>query len=142
MERELQQKSIDWATIIEYFTKLGRPLTKEEIKKLQEEDRRFREEQEEMKRRETEAEQRKMARLMDDIAGDEDYETYQKRQKKEDSLNADLEPDRREESDEELRSLGSDFDSDEEESDLERDFEHGMTRNASAKGLGRQNLRD
>ena len=137
MERELQQKSIDWATIIEYFTKLGRPLTKEEIKKLQEEDRRFREEQEEMKRRETEAEQRKMARLMDDIAGDEDYETYQKRQKKEDSLNADLEPDRREESDEELRSLGSDFDSDEEGSDLERDFEHGMTRNTSAKGLGR-----
>ena len=76
MERELQQKSIDWATIIEYFTKLGRPLSKEEIKKLQEEDRRIKEEQEEQKRRETEAEQRKMARLMDDIAGEEDYETF------------------------------------------------------------------
>ena len=34
MERELQQKQIDWSTIIEYFTKLGRPLAKEEIKKL------------------------------------------------------------------------------------------------------------
>ena len=34
MERELQQKQIDWSTIIEYFTKLGRPLAREEIKKL------------------------------------------------------------------------------------------------------------
>ena len=58
---------------------MGRPLGKEEIRKLQEEDKRIREEQEELKRREEELERRKMARLMDDIAGEEDYEAYQKR---------------------------------------------------------------
>ena len=44
-------KSIERPTIIEYFTKLGRELSKEEIKKLQEEDKRHWEEQEELKRR-------------------------------------------------------------------------------------------
>jgi len=31
MERELQQKQVDWSTVVEYFTKRGRPLTKDEI---------------------------------------------------------------------------------------------------------------
>jgi len=34
MEKDMQVKTIDWPTIIEYFTKLGRPLSKDEIKKL------------------------------------------------------------------------------------------------------------
>lgn len=31
MERELQQKTVDWAAIVEFFTKRGRPLSKDEI---------------------------------------------------------------------------------------------------------------
>ena len=31
MERELQQKQVDWSTIVEFFTKRGRPLSKDEI---------------------------------------------------------------------------------------------------------------
>ena len=38
MEKDCSVRQIDWATIVEYFTKRGRPLTKEEITKLQEED--------------------------------------------------------------------------------------------------------
>lgn len=43
MEREVNQKTIDWATVIEYFTKRGRPLSKDEIAKLVEDDRKERE---------------------------------------------------------------------------------------------------
>lgn len=43
MERELQQKQVDWSTIVEFFTKRGRPLSKDEILKLVEEDRKERE---------------------------------------------------------------------------------------------------
>ena len=35
MEREQQGKTIEWEVVIEYFTKRGRPLSKEEIKQLQ-----------------------------------------------------------------------------------------------------------
>ena len=31
MESEINQKTIDWAFIVEFFTKRGRPLSKEEI---------------------------------------------------------------------------------------------------------------
>lgn len=31
MERELQQKQVDWSTVVEFFTKRGRPLSKDEI---------------------------------------------------------------------------------------------------------------
>jgi hypothetical protein len=31
MERELQQKQVDWSVIVEFFTKRGRPLSKDEI---------------------------------------------------------------------------------------------------------------
>lgn len=50
MENENHMKAIEWCTIVEYFTKRGKPLTKEEIKKLQEEDKRIQEEQLEIKR--------------------------------------------------------------------------------------------
>lgn len=40
MENEIQTKQIDWALIVEYFTKRGRPLSKEEVQKLIEDDRR------------------------------------------------------------------------------------------------------
>jgi len=40
MENEMQSKQLEWATIVEYFTKRGRPLTKDEINKLAEDDRR------------------------------------------------------------------------------------------------------
>ncbi len=72
MEKDMQVKTIEWATIIEYFTKLGRPLSKDEIKKLQDEDKRMQEEEDEQKRREEEAERRRMARLMDDFNPDND----------------------------------------------------------------------
>ena len=44
MEKDMQVKTIEWPTIIEYFTKLGRPLTGDEIQNLQDEDKRMREE--------------------------------------------------------------------------------------------------
>ena len=31
MEKDMQVKTIEWPTVIEYFTKLGRPLSKDEI---------------------------------------------------------------------------------------------------------------
>lgn len=65
MEYENSSKTIDWATIVEYFTKRGRPLSKEEIKKLVDEDKREREEEADRLRANEEAERRRMARLMD-----------------------------------------------------------------------------
>lgn len=38
MESEIGAKQFLFSTVIEYFTKRGRPLSQEEIKKLQEED--------------------------------------------------------------------------------------------------------
>jgi hypothetical protein len=59
MERELQQKQVDWATVVEFFTKRGRPLSKDEILKLVEEDRREREQTLAKKRADEEAERRR-----------------------------------------------------------------------------------
>ena len=70
MEKDMQVKTIEWPTVIEYFTKLGRPLSKDEIKRLQDEDRRMKEEEEEIKRREEEQERRRMARLMEQVNED------------------------------------------------------------------------
>ncbi len=39
MERDWKEKSIDWPTIVEFFTKRGRPLTVEEMALLHEQDR-------------------------------------------------------------------------------------------------------
>jgi len=44
MEREVETKNIEWETIIEFFTKRGRPLSKDEILALVAEDRRLKEE--------------------------------------------------------------------------------------------------
>jgi hypothetical protein len=59
MEREMQVKQIDWSTVIEFFTKRGRPLSKDDIAKLVEEDRREREQEEIKKKQEEEAERRR-----------------------------------------------------------------------------------
>ena len=50
MENEISAKQIDWPLIVEFFTKRGRPLTKDEIQKLIDDDRREREEEESKKR--------------------------------------------------------------------------------------------
>jgi hypothetical protein len=83
MENEIQSKQIDWNIIIEYFTKRGRPLSKEEIKKMVDDDKREREEIEEKKRNEEDAERRRMARLMEDLEDKEDFEEFELRQKTE-----------------------------------------------------------
>ena len=57
----------DSPQLVEYFTKRGRPLTKEEINKLIEDDRRQREDEEAKKRADEEAERRRIARLMEEI---------------------------------------------------------------------------
>jgi hypothetical protein len=44
MERDIESKHIEWSTIVEFFTKRGKPLSKEEIERLQMEDLRLREE--------------------------------------------------------------------------------------------------
>jgi hypothetical protein len=60
MESENQGRQLEWATIVEYFTKRGRPLSKDEISRLLEEDRRLREEEEEQKRITEDLERRRM----------------------------------------------------------------------------------
>lgn len=83
MERELQQKQVDWATVVEFFTKRGRPLSKDEILKLVEEDRREREQELAKTRAEEEAERRRNQRIMGDLEEEEDYEAFELRQKAE-----------------------------------------------------------
>ena len=46
MESELQAKEIEWSLIVEYFTKRGRPLSKDDIQRMIDDDRRQREEEE------------------------------------------------------------------------------------------------
>ena len=38
MERSVDTKNLDWPTVVEYFTKRGKPLTEEEIEHLLNED--------------------------------------------------------------------------------------------------------
>lgn len=83
MERELQQKQVDWSTIVEFFTKRGRPLSKDEIQKLVEEDRRQRENEEMKIRAEEEAERKRNQRIVGDIEEDEDFDAFEMRQKAE-----------------------------------------------------------
>ena len=83
MEREVQGKQIDWPTIVEYFTKRGRPLMKDDIAKLVEEDRREREAEEARRRANEEAERRRNERIIEDLEDDEDFEAYELRQKAE-----------------------------------------------------------
>lgn len=80
METELQGKEIEWATLVEFFTKRGRPLSKEEVHRLAEEDRRAREDEEARKRSDEEAERRRVARLMEDLDDEQDFEAYEMQQ--------------------------------------------------------------
>lgn len=68
---------------MEFFTKRGRPLSKEEIQRLIDEDRREKEEEETKRRNEEEAERRRLARLMEDLEDKEDFEEFEIRQKSE-----------------------------------------------------------
>jgi hypothetical protein len=83
MERELNTKQTDWSTIVEFFTKRGRPLSKDEIAKLVDEDRRQREADEMKQRADEEAERRRNERIMGDIEEDEDFDDFEMRQKAE-----------------------------------------------------------
>ena len=76
MEKDLQNKQFEWGVVVEYFTKRGRPLSKEEIFQLAEEDRKVKEDELEQKRREEEQEKRKMQRLMEEMEQEEDFEAY------------------------------------------------------------------
>jgi hypothetical protein len=60
-------KIVEWPLIVEYFTKRGRPLSKEELNKLIEEERREREEEEKKRRLEEETKRRNLARMMQDL---------------------------------------------------------------------------
>ena len=68
---------------MEFFTKRGRPLSKEDIFKLVEEDRKQREADEFKVRAEEEAEMRRNQRIMGDIEEDEDFDAFEQRQKAE-----------------------------------------------------------
>ena len=82
LEQDTTSKEIEWTTIVEYFTKRGRPLTKDEISKLVEDDRKQREDEESAKRAAEEAERRRVARLMEDLEGEQDFEAFEKQQQK------------------------------------------------------------
>lgn len=76
MENEIQSKEIEWSVIFEYFTKRGRPLTKDEIIKLRDEDRKAREDEETKRRNDEEAERRRLARLMEDLEDKNDPDGF------------------------------------------------------------------
>jgi hypothetical protein len=40
MEKDTQHSDLEWAQILEYFTKRGKPLTKQEIQQLVDEEKR------------------------------------------------------------------------------------------------------
>lgn len=77
MENEIQHREIEWAVIVEYFTKRGRPLSKDEIHRLAEEDRKARDEEEHRKRQDEEAERRRVARLMEDLENEQNFDNYE-----------------------------------------------------------------
>jgi len=69
MEKETQTKTLDWPTIVEFFTKRGRPLSDDEMKALHEQDRMAELEYQEMeeKQRREEEEALKLHRQMQGI---------------------------------------------------------------------------
>jgi hypothetical protein len=77
MEQDMKGKAVEWSSVVEYFTKRGRPSTNYEIEKLKAEDRRIREEQEEEVRAQQDQENRRHQRLMDDLKDGEDFEAFQ-----------------------------------------------------------------
>jgi len=76
MEREVQAKQIEWPTIVEFFTKRGRPLSKDEIQKLVDEDRKEKEIEIEIQRAEEEGDRRRMERIAQELQDEEgrDYD--------------------------------------------------------------------
>lgn len=60
MEKDLSLKSFPWSTVVEYFTKRGKPLTKDDIQKFIAEDRLVKEQEEEALRVSEETEKRRM----------------------------------------------------------------------------------
>ena len=146
MEKDMQVKTIEWPTVIEYFTKLGRPLSRDEIQRLQDEDRRMKEEEEEIKRREEEAERRRMARLMEEVTEDNDEAAAKKPRRRPDFKDGSEDGDLSERDDDQVFKDfddDDDFDSDDGEGDsddLEREDAGG--RHRSARALGRGNLNE
>lgn len=80
LETELQSKELEWPIIVEYFTKRGRPLSKEEISRLAEEDKKLRQEEDIKRRNEEEAERRRLTRLMEDLEEEQDFEAFEMQQ--------------------------------------------------------------
>lgn len=124
MERELQQKQVDWSVIVEFFTKRGRPLSKDEIQKLAEEDRRDREAEQTRLRADEEAERRRNQRIMGDLEEEEDYEAFEMRQKAEQTVaDHDAEDfDKKHGGDSRQSGEGDDYSDDD---DLQRAGDHG-----------------
>lgn len=116
MEHSTQTKTIEWPWIVEFFTKRGRPLTREEIKKLQEEDKRMQDQEKERQRQAEEADRRREARLMEELEAqnEEDNDDHEKR----------LEEDRKRRKEEEEFERKLNGDDDEEEYDDEYDEEY------------------
>jgi hypothetical protein len=65
---------------VEYFTKRGRPLSKEEIYRLAEEDKKLRQEEDIKRRNDEEAERRRLTRLMQDLEEEQDFEAFEMQQ--------------------------------------------------------------
>lgn len=114
MEREVETKNIEWETIIEYFTKRGRPLSKDEIAALVAEDRRLKEEQEEQQKRELLRQRTREARLTEDMGAEDDFEAYKLQQREEANENGDNDYD-----DEQARSCSDEQCSDKDDLDRE-----------------------
>lgn len=76
MEKDFTNEKLEWSTIVEYFTKRGRPLTKDELYKQIQQDLLRKEREADEGRLAEEAEKRRMSRLMEELKADEDYETF------------------------------------------------------------------
>jgi len=146
MEKDVQVKTIEWPTVIEYFTKRGRPLSKDEIQKLIDEDRLMKEELQEAQLREAEAERRRMARLMEDVSGvvdlDEEKKPVTRKNYSDDDNLSDRDDDQVFHDFDDDDEFGSDEDEEGGDADLERESlgTRRIARTRSAKGLGERNL--
>ncbi len=79
MESDLRGKMFGWPTIVEYFTKRGHPLSKEDMLRLQQEDQRIQEQQAEEKRLLEIENAKKMQKLMEAVEQEETFEQYEAR---------------------------------------------------------------
>ena len=126
--------------IVEFFTKRGRPLSKDEIQKLVEEDRRAREAEESRKRADEEAERRRNQRIQNELEEEEDYEGTASRTKGEKSTSKaarDLDENDKlaTRPDAGFDSEDDEYDSEDEDDDLERgDDEEGSDQDMMDNG--------